>query len=214
MNAPSDQAFLCNIAPEKWPPRHRTYFGSVEIEAPAPGQPYALTRITGRNGSIDLGDKRTSEFPITACAIAEDLAREINSDSGEGSFHGVFVCAGEKPTDQELSEARARLNAFYQKLVAAADLEWERSHSPLFITDLDRRAARVLGLDKPWLYDPRVQMECPLCAEKLKPGVAVCKSCGAILDEKRAKEYAFVTAPPPAVAAPQQHAPASPSKRP
>jgi hypothetical protein len=214
MNAASDQAFLCNIAPDKWPPRHRTYFGSVEIAAPAPGQPYALTRIAGRNGSIDLGDRRTSEFPITARAIAEDLAREVNSDSGEGSFHGVFVCAGEKPTEQELVEARSKLEAFYRKLVAAADLEWERSHSPLFITDLDRRAARVLGLDKPWLYDPRQQMECPLCAEKLKPGVAVCKSCGAILDREKAKDYLFVTATLPAVPTSPQHTPAPSSKRP
>lgn len=209
MNASPDHAMLCNIAPEKWPPRYRTYFGSVEIASPGPGQPYALTKITGRTGSIDLGDKRTTEFPITARAIAEDLAREINSDSGEGSFHGVFVCAGDKPTENELTEARSRLDAFYGKLVATADLEWERSHSPLFITDLDRRAARVLGVDKPWLYDPRAQMECPLCAEKLKPGVAVCRACGAILNRDKAAEYAFVTAPAPAA----QSAPTPSSKR-
>ena len=212
MNPSPEHAMLCNIAPEKWPPRHRTYFGSIEIAAPAPGQPYALTKVTERTGSIDLGDKRTTEFPITARAIAEDLAREINSDSGEGSFHGVFVCAGDKPTEEELAEARAKLEAFYRRLVGAADLEWERSHSPLFITDLDRRAARVLGIEKPWLYDPRAQMECPLCAEKLKPGVAVCRACGAILKPEKAAEYAFVTAPPAAAA--KQSAPAPSSKRP
>jgi hypothetical protein len=46
----------------------------------------------------------------------------------------------------------------------------------LFITDLDRRAAGELKLDKPWLYDPKPQAECPACAEKIKPGVAVCRS--------------------------------------
>src|SRR5712692_11742386 len=88
--------------------------------------------------------------------------------------------------------------------------EWERSHSPLFITDLDRRAARVLGIEKPWLYDPRALMECPLCAEKLKPGVAVCRACGAILKPEKAAEYAFVTAPPSAA---KQSAPAPSPKR-
>jgi hypothetical protein len=29
----------------------------------------------------------------------------------------------------------------------------------MFITDLDRRAARELKLDKPWLYDPKPQQE-------------------------------------------------------
>jgi hypothetical protein len=33
------------------------------------------------------------------------LAREINSDSGEGSFHGVFVSGGPEPTANELAEA-------------------------------------------------------------------------------------------------------------
>jgi len=56
-------------------------------------------------------------------------------------------------------------------------------------------------------------MECPLCAEKLKPGVAVCRACGAILKPEKAAEYAFVTAPPPAPAA-KQSAPAPSSKRP
>jgi transposase len=28
--------------------------------------------------------------------------------------------------------------------------------------------------------------ECPGCAEKIKPGVAVCKTCGAILDREKA----------------------------
>jgi hypothetical protein len=89
---------LVNITSEKWPVRHRTYFGSLEIQSPAPGEEYALTPIRNRRGVIDLGDKRTMEYAITAREIAEDLARELNGDSGEGSFHGVFVAAGEKPT--------------------------------------------------------------------------------------------------------------------
>ena len=71
----------------------------------------------------------------------------------------------------------------------AADLEWERTRNPMFITDLERRAARQLGLEKPWLYDPKPLAECPVCAEKIKHGVAVCKSCGAILNPEKAAQY-------------------------
>jgi len=28
---------LVNISTEKWPPRHRTYFGSLEVRSPEPG---------------------------------------------------------------------------------------------------------------------------------------------------------------------------------
>jgi hypothetical protein len=143
---------------------------------------------------MDLGDKRTMEYRITAREIAEDIARELNGDSGEGSYHGVFVAAGDAPTASELAEARRRLEEFQRRLVAAADLEWERTKNPMFITDLERRAARQLGLEKPWLYDARPLADCPVCAEKIKHGVAVCRSCGAILDREKAAQYGLVAA--------------------
>jgi hypothetical protein len=190
----ADIVALVNISTEKWPPRNRTYFGSLEIRSPQSGDAFAITPIRGCNSIMDLGDKRTMEYRITAREIAEDIARELNGDSGEGSFHGVFVAAGEMPTDGELADARRRLEAFHRKLVAAADLEWERTKNPMFITDLERRAARHLGFEKPWLYDPKPMDDCPVCAEKIKPGVAVCRSCGAILDRDKAAQYGLVPA--------------------
>jgi len=190
----ADTVALVNISTEKWPPRHRTYFGSLEIRSPESGDTFAITPIRGCNGVMDLGDKRTMEYRITAREIAEDIARELNGDSGEGSYHGVFVAAGDLPTENELTEARSRLEAFHRKLVAAADLEWERTKNPMFITDLERRAARSLGVEKPWLYDPKPMADCPVCAEKIKHGVAVCRSCGAILDREKAAQYGLVPA--------------------
>ena len=90
------------------------------------------------------------------------------------------------PTEEELRGARAKLDEFYRALVASADREWERSHSYLFIHDLQRRAAANLGLEKEWYYQVRETAECPGCGERVKPGVAVCKSCGAILDREKA----------------------------
>lgn len=180
---------LVNISTEKWPPRQRSYFGSLQVLSPEPGEPYAITPIHSSRGVMDLGDKRTHEIYISAQEIAEDLARELNGDSGEGSFHGVFVAAGPHPTEAEIADARRRLEEFQHRLVAAADLEWERTKNPMFITDLERRAARQLGVEKPWLYDPKPMAECPACAEKIKPGVAVCRACGAILDKEKAAQY-------------------------
>jgi len=191
-----DVAVLVNISTQKWPPRHRTYFGSLDVRSPHDGEAYALTSVRSCKAMMDLGDKRTMEFPISAREIAEDIAREINSDSGEGSYHGVFVAAGSEPTQTELAEARRKLDEFHRRLVAVADLEWERSHNPMFITDLERRAARELKLEKPWLYDPKPATECPACAERIKPGVAVCKACGAILDKEKAARFGLVASAP------------------
>jgi hypothetical protein len=187
-----DIARLVNISTQKWPPRQRTYLGSVSLASPEDGQPYAMTEIRACRGVMDLGDKRTIEVSFTAREIADDLAREINGDSGEGSFHGVFVCEGPVPTEEELAEARAKLQSFQRRLVAIGDLEWERSHNPMFITDLERRAARELNLEKPWLYDPNPHSQCPACGENVKPGVAVCRTCGAVLDPEKAAKFGFV----------------------
>lgn len=189
MNNQSDVVSLVNISGQKWPPRFRAYFGSLLIQSPEPGQAYAITPVRGCSSVMDLGDKRTMEIRLSAKEIAEDLVREINGDSGEGSFHGVFVAAGPEPTAEELADARKKLEAFQLRLVETADLEWERSHNMMFITDLERRAARELGLEKPWLYDPKPMADCPACGEKIKPGVAVCRTCGAILDREKAAKF-------------------------
>lgn len=187
--AEPETASLVNISTEIWPPRHRTYFGSLLVNSPAPGQPFAITPIRGFTALMDMGDKRTVDVRVSAREVAEDLARELNGDSGDGSFHGVFVASGPQPTEAELADARSRLEEFQRRLVAAADLEWERTRNPMFFTDLERRAARQLGLEKPWLYDPKPLVECPACGERIKPGVAVCKSCNAILDRDKAAQF-------------------------
>src|SRR6266481_9410600 len=165
-------AVIANITQQSYM-AHRTY-GTFQIPGRAAGEEYATTRVTPRTAVMDYGDKRTIPLAITAREIAEDLCREINSDAGENSFLGVFVCAGDSPSEEELRSAQRKLDEFYRALVAAADREWERSHSFLFIHDLQRRAAANLGLEKEWHYQVRETAECPGCGTRVKPGVAVC----------------------------------------
>ncbi len=172
--------------------------GSPAAAGTTSGTAYALTEVTARKGTMDLGDKRTLEFPISAREVAEDLVREVNADGGDASYFGVFVCAGAEPTEEELAEAQARLEKFYTDQVRIGDQEWERSHNHQFITDVQRRAARWLGVEKDWCYEPKPLVDCPACGEKLKPGVAVCKSCGAVLDAAKAARFGLLPPPPQA----------------
>src|SRR3954447_25932523 len=149
---------VVNLTEQSWT-LHRSY-GTYSVRGckaaigDAAGEAYALTPISNVRAVMDLGDKRTMDVPISAREIADDLCREINADAGEDSFFGVFVAEGEKPTPAELDEARKRLVEFYRSQVAAADREWERSHSYLFINDVQRRAAKHLRLEKDWFYQP------------------------------------------------------------
>jgi hypothetical protein len=194
-----ETAVIVNLTEQSWI-LHRSY-GVFAVNACVPGEPYGLTRVASRTAQMDLGDKRTLDVHITAREVAEDLCREINADGGDDSFFGVFVGQGDTPSDEELSAARERLTAFYRRVVMAADREWERSHSYLFINDVERRAARHLGVDKDWHYQPRETSECPGCGEKIKPNVAVCKTCGAILNHDKAAALGLVRAAEPVAAA-------------
>ncbi len=97
---------------------------------------------------MDYGDKRTLPLPITAREIADDLCREINSDAGERVFSACLFARETRRLRRNFGRARAKLDEFYRALVASADREWERSHSFLFIHDLQRRAAANLGLEQ------------------------------------------------------------------
>ena len=187
-----ETAVIVNLTEQSWI-LQRSY-GAFPVQACVPGEPYGLTRVTSRTALMDLGDKRTLDVRITAREVAEDLCREINSDGGDDSFFGTFVADGDTPTDEEMAAGRERLAAFYRRVVMVADREWERSHSFLFINDVERRAARHLGVDKEWHYQPRETVECPGCGEKIKPNVAVCKTCGAILDRAKAAKLGLVPA--------------------
>jgi len=189
----NDIAVIANIT-EQGHMAQRMY-GTFQIAGRGEGEAFALTRITPRTAVMDYGDKRTLPLAITAREIAEDICREINSDAGEKSFLGVFVCAGEAPTEAELRSAQEKLDDFCRALVAAADREWERSHSFLFIHDLQRRAAKRLGVEKEWHYQARETEECPGCGDRVKPGVAVCKSCHAILNRDKAMALGLVQPP-------------------
>jgi hypothetical protein len=156
--------------------------GVYHIPACAKDQPYALLMITSRGDAIDLGDNRRFPFTISARDIADDLLQDLHE-------HGIFACAGARPTSDELTAATERRNTYYQNLIADGDIMWARGHSFREISDLHRRAAISLGVEREWAYVPMRTAECPVCGEKVKSGVAVCKHCHAILDREKAARH-------------------------
>ena len=156
--------------------------GVYHIPGCAKGQAYALLLITSRGDALDLGDNRRFPFTISAREIAEDLLQDLHD-------HGIFVCAGARPTPEELRIAVERRDAYYQRLVGDGDTMWARGHSFREISDLHRRAAIALGVEREWAYVPMRMVDCPACAEKVKPGVAVCRHCHAILDAEKASKH-------------------------
>jgi hypothetical protein len=156
--------------------------GVYRIPACAKGEAYALLLLTSRGDVIDLGDNRRFPFTITAREIADDLLQDLHD-------HGIFVCAGARPSAEELAAVTARRDAYYHRLIGEGDTMWARGHSYREISDLHRRAAIALGVEREWAYVPLRMSECPACGEKVKTGVAVCKHCHAILNAEKAAQH-------------------------
>ncbi len=193
----AERAYIVNITDQQWV-RSRTY-GPIIVRGRGTGESHAVTEVTGRIEMMDLGDDKFTECTIAAKSIAEDVAREINSDippGGTESYAGVFVSAGPAPTSEELAEAHRKLEAFYKLMVSTADRLYETPAGRTDITDVMRRAARALGIRKPWTYDPEPMTQCPACGESLRPGVAVCRGCGAILDREKALKFGLIREDP------------------
>lgn len=187
----------------------RTY-GNYRIPAREPGEEFSVTEITPRKGTMDMGDRRVFDFPITPDEVAKDLCREINDDAGYNSFLGVFVCKGPAPTEKELEQAKARLVKFYQWCVAEGDKVWQQTRMVIMIPDILKRAADYLKLDRDWKTNIQPNLECPGCGAHHKPNVAICIACGIVLNEEKARRLypeRFAPAPtnPPAEIAASQN---------
>jgi len=160
--------------------------GVYHIPACPKGEQYALLLITARGDALDLGDNRRFPFSISARDIAEDLLQDLQD-------HGIFVCADSRPSSAELEGATQRRDACYHRLISDGDTMWARGHSFREISDLHRRAAIEMGVEREWAYVPARMVECPACGERVKPAVAVCRHCGAILDKEKAARHGLGT---------------------
>ena len=174
---------IASVSDQEW---HfsRTH-GVYHIPACAKGERYAVLLIKSRGDVIDLGDNRRFPFAISGTEIALDLLQDLYD-------HGLFICAGTRPTEAELAAATARRNAHYHRLIGEGDVLWARGHSFREISDLHRLAAMTLGVERDWAYVPLRLSECPACGEKVKTGVAICKHCHGILDSEKAAQHGLV----------------------
>lgn len=155
------------------------------------GEPYSLMTVEDCFDKIDLGNgpgKPTFPVPVKA----EDIAKDITQDY---AVLGIFICAGAKPTKEELESATLVRDTYFDQLIFEADRLYEREGTKIEINELHRRAARVRGVERDWVYTQKPQpktIECPSCYSPINPKAAVCPNCRAVLDYARAEKFGLV----------------------
>ena len=183
--------WLINLTDQKWV-FQRTY-GVYVIEGTKPGEPYTALRINGRIETMDIGDDKCQQQFTEAEDIANDLAHQANDGilvmEGVESFMGVFVSPSEEPAPRILAEMTEKLMAFYDAQIVLADQFWDDPRTHKDISSLHRRAAKIRNQTRPWTYQSVSTALCPACGKSIVVGVAICATCGAIVDEEKARKF-------------------------
>lgn len=133
--------------------------------------------------------KMTHSSIEVARSIVNDLVEAqlgLDSDAGPGLFwvEGHFKAKQiEDNFPEKLQEAEHRQMRWFATLVRIADDDWARYHQHRFVSDLQRYAAKSMGLDREWLSTAlsEVQIQCPLCKEFVRNDAIIHSACGFVL---------------------------------
>ncbi len=139
---------------------------------------------------------------------SEEIARAIVTDFKNATFYfpdcslGLEYVTGEYDTESFLSEQKelyVRMvdsqRKWFRGVVEIASNEWNKTHQTRAIGDIQRIAARLLGMDVEWLLDNKIKIErCPACMTPVPFGAAICAVCKAVVDESKMESIKFATA--------------------
>lgn len=172
--------------------------GNFFIPACEPGQPYsqpleiAPTLFDEYAYDMDMNGIKTTYDMIEGLDVAKEVVgtAPMKDRSADLTRWGVFIAAGDEPTETELETAKQKLTATMAALVAEADgIHLQGPLESRNITSLHRKALSYLKQTRDWGVLAKQLHECPACFESINPGSAVCKHCEAVLDDEKAQKY-------------------------
>lgn len=136
---------------------------------------------------------------ITLTEDAHILAESIVQDRMTGQLlyrsdchPGLFWVPGELTKEQivkqfpdKLQEAHLKQRNWYRALCKLADDDWNNYHQHKFISDIQRHAAKVMGLERDWLLVDMTDgpSKCPACFTNVDPRATICYNCKTVIHE-------------------------------
>lgn len=155
--------------------------------------------------NLRLDDTRGN---FTVPVLSHQLAKSLINDYTEGFIEvtldarpGLFFVEGEftakeikEKFPEKVQEALRIQTNWFKKLVDRADDDWAKFGQKRAISDIQRFAAAAINVDRPWMHvkeDVKIET-CPGCGTRIAPNVAVCASCGAILNKVMYDKLDFV----------------------
>jgi len=155
------------------------------------------------NPLIDEGKPGSS---IKQTTMPDEMARSIVEDFafaqvclGEDAKPGLFWVSGRlsvkdiKANYPDLiKQYQAYQTNWFRNLCAMANADWNKNHNMLAVSDLQRTAARALGIREAWVEMQVTETaNCPMCQSLVNPAAIVCSSCKYILKPDQYKKEQF-----------------------
>lgn len=112
---------------------------------------------------------------------------------------GMFFVVGKLTKEQikkeypdAVQEALNTQKEWFRRLVQSADDDWQRYRQHKTISDLQRHAAKSLGLERDWLVVTKdapmtpisAGKTCPACFSTVHPQAIICPQCRCVMDAK------------------------------
>jgi hypothetical protein len=149
-------------------------------------------------------DRGSMTVPVPALKVAESIVADFKSaklvtSPGEAE-PGIFAVNGhvtqkevETKYAEELKEQRRVQHNWFSALVHQADDDWSRYKQHRMISDTQRFAAKLLGLDREWNLTTIIENigKCPACTSVVPASAVVCPACRCILNAEAYKKLTF-----------------------
>lgn len=184
------------------------YPGKFHIGASKDNVPEVLV-IGDSKYHVEIDENRsitvTCQSEQLAESIVEDyiisnlaFSRELNSAPGIFWVPGVHTVLDISiKFSEKLKEVRERQVIWFKRLVSIADDDWEKTRQHKTISDMQRFAAKSLGLDKPWIVNAASevavmgQAKCFACKSIISSEAIICPSCKFIIKPEEYKNLKF-----------------------
>lgn len=184
------------------------YPGAYKIPA-AKENDFELFVVTDAVHYVYLDMDRGS---ISVPTVSAEVARSICEDykisklgfvAGEAEPGLDYVEGEYKDKKSVLAVAKDKIERmmalqkqWFIQLVEIADDEWSKYHSHKSVSDIQRYAAKFLGLEREWNVEGTAESNtfCPACRSVVMVGAVVCGACRTIIKPEEYKKFGFQTA--------------------
>lgn len=137
----------------------------------------------------EQADSVVRDFLTSCPQVDEDSAPAIFWLPGEVSKEDVI-----KNHSSKIAKALLRQKSWLTRLVQQADDDWQRFRSHRSITDLQRLAVKLLGLDREYMIVTKDLAMCPACGTSVVPTQALCGNCRCIINKAAYDKLQFAGA--------------------